>query len=527
MSVEDKHGKRSVSPALAEDETVVDPDQGNILMHIISQLRPGADLSRVVLPTFILEPRSMLERITNFMAHPELLLPIPEIQDPVERFVSVVKFYLSGWHIKPPGVKKPLNPVLGEMFTGYWTYQDGTRGYYVAEQTSHHPPKSSFFFMAPEHHIRVDGTLKPHSKFLGNSAASIMEGVACLTLLNHGASGKGERYTLTQPNMYARGILIGKMKFELGDHSYVRCPENHLVADIEFKTKGWFTGGYNMIGGTIRNEQTGEVYYEISGNWNGEMFLKRVSSSGGGGGGGSGSSKKECFFDAQATRHTPPTTRPLAQQDPYESQRLWAPVLAALRERDHETATDEKTRIEERQREKASKRSRDGAEWRPRLFRPIERGAGDRDEGEEDLDYILDAHIDAHDPQKAVQQILAVAPILEGQTWQDRGRDRAGPESVSVSASESESEPRRGRQQQQQQQRSHSDGRKENDSATGDLIDVGSDDGDAARGTSRPTSSGRSSADGSDGGRKKDQSGKDFPSMGDLMEPLQPEQSHK
>ena len=67
--------------------SVVEPDQGNgerkfsliydegkhskgrryliVLSHIISQLRPGADLSRVVLPTFILEPRSMLERITK------------------------------------------------------------------------------------------------------------------------------------------------------------------------------------------------------------------------------------------------------------------------------------------------------------------------------------------------------------------------------------------------------------------------------------------------------------------------------
>ncbi len=36
-----------------------------VLSNIISQLRPGADLSRVVLPTFILEPRSMLERITK------------------------------------------------------------------------------------------------------------------------------------------------------------------------------------------------------------------------------------------------------------------------------------------------------------------------------------------------------------------------------------------------------------------------------------------------------------------------------
>jgi hypothetical protein len=33
-----------------------------------------------------------------------MLLPIPELEDPVQRFVSVVKFYLSGWHIKPPYV---------------------------------------------------------------------------------------------------------------------------------------------------------------------------------------------------------------------------------------------------------------------------------------------------------------------------------------------------------------------------------------------------------------------------------------
>lgn len=38
------------------------------------------------------------------MCHPEMLLPIPEIDDPVERFAAVVKFYLSGWHIRPPSV---------------------------------------------------------------------------------------------------------------------------------------------------------------------------------------------------------------------------------------------------------------------------------------------------------------------------------------------------------------------------------------------------------------------------------------
>jgi oxysterol-binding protein-related protein 8 len=69
---------------------------------MISQLRPGMDLTRVTLPTFVLEPKSMLERITNFMSHPELLLNIPTVDDPGKRFVEVVRFYLSGFHILPP-----------------------------------------------------------------------------------------------------------------------------------------------------------------------------------------------------------------------------------------------------------------------------------------------------------------------------------------------------------------------------------------------------------------------------------------
>ena len=77
--------------------------------------------------------------------------------------------------------------------------------------------------------------------------------------------------------MYARGILFGKMKYELGDHSYVRCPETGLIADVEFKTKGYFSGTYNAIGGVIRNSDTGETLYELSGMWSGEMAAKNVT----------------------------------------------------------------------------------------------------------------------------------------------------------------------------------------------------------------------------------------------------------
>lgn len=75
-----------------------------------------------------------------------------ECEDPEERFIRVLQYYLAGWHIKPKGVKKPYvtgvmnvesevhtalqryNPVLGEFFRCRYDYSNGTQGFYIAEQ---------------------------------------------------------------------------------------------------------------------------------------------------------------------------------------------------------------------------------------------------------------------------------------------------------------------------------------------------------------------------------------------------------
>lgn len=46
----------------------------NVIIGMISQLKTGMDLHKVPFPTFVLEPRSMLERITDFVSHPHLIL---------------------------------------------------------------------------------------------------------------------------------------------------------------------------------------------------------------------------------------------------------------------------------------------------------------------------------------------------------------------------------------------------------------------------------------------------------------------
>jgi len=47
---------------------------GSIVTHLLSQLRIGMDLTKVVLPTFILEKRSLLEMYSDFFAHPDLFV---------------------------------------------------------------------------------------------------------------------------------------------------------------------------------------------------------------------------------------------------------------------------------------------------------------------------------------------------------------------------------------------------------------------------------------------------------------------
>lgn len=72
------------------------------------------------------------------MSHPEYMLPIAKVGDPAQRFVEVLRFYMAGWHVRPAGVRKPLNPILGEFCTGYWTFKDQSTALYIAEQVSHH-----------------------------------------------------------------------------------------------------------------------------------------------------------------------------------------------------------------------------------------------------------------------------------------------------------------------------------------------------------------------------------------------------
>jgi len=267
--------------------------------------------------------------------------------------VNVVRYYLSGWHIKPKGVKKPYNPVLGERFRARWQFVDNTEALFVSEQVSHHPPISAYYYVSPENNIIIAGDIRPKSKFLGNSAATLMQGESKIIFTNR----SGEVYRIAMPNVYARGILFGRMVLELGDNSTVRCEKNDLICELEFRTKGFFTGAYNSIYGKIKRESTGESLYEITGKWSDIMYIKDLRTA-----------HKEVLFNVHESKIYPKIVAPEEEQEENESRRLWSKVTSALIGRNLDLATDEKTLIEDKQRNEAKLREAEGIDWRPRYF---------------------------------------------------------------------------------------------------------------------------------------------------------------
>ena len=64
----------------------------------------------VVLPTFILERRSLLEMYSDFFAHADFFTQISTLATEQERMIAVIKWYLTSFHAGRNGsVAKKVN----------------------------------------------------------------------------------------------------------------------------------------------------------------------------------------------------------------------------------------------------------------------------------------------------------------------------------------------------------------------------------------------------------------------------------
>ncbi|XP_058160974.1 oxysterol-binding protein-related protein 5 isoform X2 [Dasypus novemcinctus] len=334
----------------------VSEENKSLIWVLLRQLRPGMDLSRVALPTFVLEPRSFLNKLSDYYYHADLLSQAALEEDAYSRMKHVLRWYLSGFYKKPKGIKKPYNPILGETFRCCWFHpQTDSHTFYIAEQVSHHPPVSAFHVSNRKDGFCVRGSVTAKSRFYGNSLSALLDGKATLSFLT-----RAEEYTLTMPYAHCRGILYGTMTMELGGKVTVQCDKNNLRTELEFKLKPFFGGSasINEISGKIVSGA--EVLASLEGHWDGEVLIKEEGSGG-----------AELFWSPSAeTRRRRLTRRTvlLDEQTELESERLWQHVTRAIGAGDQHRATQEKFTLEEAQRQRAREHQQGLAPWRPRLF---------------------------------------------------------------------------------------------------------------------------------------------------------------
>uniref|UniRef100_A0A8C2G1L2 Oxysterol-binding protein n=1 Tax=Cyprinus carpio TaxID=7962 RepID=A0A8C2G1L2_CYPCA len=360
----DSHDERDDD---AEGESV--EEHKSVIMHLLSQVRLGMDLTKVVLPTFILERRSLLEMYADFFAHPDLFVSIADQQDPRDRMVHVVKWYLSAFHAGRKGsvAKKPYNPILGEVFFCHWdlpetedpaeSVSDGPVPWssknsvsFVAEQVSHHPPISAFYAECFSKKIQFNAHIWTKSKFLGMSIGVHNIGQGCVSCLEY-----DEHYILTFPNGYGRSILTVPW-VELGGECNISCSKSGYSANIVFHTKPFYGGKKHRITAEIFAPNDKKSFCSIEGEWNGVMYSKLATG------------ENTVFIDTKKMGIIKKKVRKLEDQLEYESRSLWKDVTVNLKLTDIDAATEAKHRLEEKQRAEARERKEKEMQWETRLF---------------------------------------------------------------------------------------------------------------------------------------------------------------
>ncbi|XP_048204566.1 oxysterol-binding protein-related protein 10 isoform X2 [Perognathus longimembris pacificus] len=361
-----------------ETELGVMEDQRSVILHLISQLKLGMDLTKVVLPTFILEKRSLLEMYADFMAHPDLLLAVAAGATPEERAIAFVEYYLTAFHEGRKGAlaKKPYNPIIGETFHCSWEVpkdkvkakrtappsptdcqehrgaDNPSKSYklrFVAEQVSHHPPISCFYCECKEKRLCINTHVWTKSKFMGMSVGVSMIGEGVLSLLEY-----GEEYVFTLPSAYARSILTIPW-VELGGKVSINCAKTGYSATVTFHTKPFYGGKVHRVTAEVKHGPTNTIVCKAHGEWNGTLEFTYSN----------GETK---VVDTTALPVYPKKIRPLEKQGPMESRNLWQEVTRNLRLGDIEAATEQKRRLEEKQRAEERKRESLRVPWQPRYF---------------------------------------------------------------------------------------------------------------------------------------------------------------
>ena len=215
-----------------------DITEGSLLSKLKEIIGKDIDSLRISIPMFLIHPESnlpFLSRLHNI----EKILKSDE--DKMTRFTDALSAYLAQLKNGLQKSKKPLNPILGEVYTTHFNCPDKDPVYVVAEQVSHHPPISVFTCFSKDFKTVATTMFDTKASFTGmhfvlknDSKAHVKK-----TILINGEEVV-ENYYCIFPDANVTGIMSGSFQMEWINHFVFWSPELGLKALIKFEN-GWFT----------------------------------------------------------------------------------------------------------------------------------------------------------------------------------------------------------------------------------------------------------------------------------------------
>lgn len=319
----------------------------------------NGDLASLTAPPFILSPVSLTE-YTKFWAenYPDFIA-ISKEEDPEKRFIKVVKWFIGtlkeqycSRNEKLGSEKKPLNPFLGEVFTGQWKDADLGDTNLVSEQVSHHPPVTAYSIWNDKNKLSLEGYVGIKASISTQAISVRQYGHSVLTLAGFG----DEKYLITLPALHIEGILFGKPYVELEGKSFIQSTTGYK-ATIEYSGKGYFSGKKNTFKvNIVQNDKPSATLYNIKGQWSG---VSKISGP---------NFPEQVFLDATKQQVLELQVKDISQQNEFETRKAWLKVAEAIKLGDYELIHKEKSEIEINQRIYRKREERDGKTWPRRWF---------------------------------------------------------------------------------------------------------------------------------------------------------------
>jgi oxysterol-binding protein-related protein 9/10/11 len=276
---------------------------------------------------------------------------------------------------------------------------------FLTEQISHHPPVSAFVAECPTRQLTLSGVDQIAAKVTSTMNVRIGPGSRnkgiFVEIGPEAENGAGECYHATHPQAVVNGMLRGNLWLSMCESTIITCSGGAGLQDgsrlrtiIDYKDESWIGKAQYAFEGIIHTylpdeEETvaewtkvkhvprDRVVAELDGSWRGLVRWRKVaqlpssdstsrlstaSSSRG------STNEWSTLIDIGTLRPVPMVVRPLEQQLPNESRRLWNPLTTKLLAKEYSEATKVKVAIEQKQRDDAAARKAKGVEYVHSLF---------------------------------------------------------------------------------------------------------------------------------------------------------------